>query len=131
MTSNPKRRIIAINANNGAFVSIRISVNGCHYVEISEVPPDAGAFASSPYAPEGLNVTFPDDNFTLEFAYGPGDTITFGNKDAMGHPGQGRGLGFAARVDNLNNFTTIPATVLCKLLSATATGTQVMVSEWI
>ena len=112
-------------------MSIPVSVNGCHYVEITECPPNGGAFAGTAYAPQGLNMELPDDNFATQDAFVPGDTITFGNKDAMGHPGQGRGLGFAARVDNLNNFTTIPATVLCKLQSATPTATQVMVSEWI
>lgn len=127
MSTNPRRTLININGSGGAQVEIDVHTNGAQYAEISECPP--AGFAGTPFAPQGLNYTLPDDGYTQIYSALPADTIVFGNKDAMGKAGQGRGLGFTARPSP--GQPNIPATPLCKLISATVTGTQVLLTEWI
>lgn len=127
MSTNPRRTIIAVPANNGVPLEIDVHTNGAHYAEISECPP--AGFAATPFAPQGLNYTLPDDGYTQIYPVLPADVIPFGNKDAMGSPGRGRGLGFTARPSP--GQPNIPATPLCKVISATATATQIQLLEWI
>jgi len=131
--SIPKRTIYAIPAAGGTPVPIPVTVNGVHYVEIEEVPPDgSNSYNGTNFAPQGLNYTLPDDSFVLTHGLVPGDVLEFGNKDSMARQWGGRGLGFASRVDNSNpGGPNIPATVLCKLISATSTATIIQTSEWL
>jgi|SRR5581483_7696476 len=119
----PKRTVVAINGNAGAFVTISAS-RFARYVEIAECPPNGGAFTGGNYAPQGINYQIPDDNFQAQFALVPGDTFAIGEKDfprdrAVGQPGW-------TDPDGKN----VPATVYCKMKSATVTATEVEVREW-
>jgi len=130
MPSQPKRTIYAVAAAGGAKTVIPVTVNGTPYVEIQECPPDGGTFddSSVPYAPQGMNMYLPDDNFVDGQGISPGAVIPFGNSSAMGRGGSGRGLGFRSRPSP--GQADIAATTLCKLISATSTATQVLVSEY-
>jgi hypothetical protein len=126
--SEPKRTIYAINASGGARVSIPLTVNGCPYVEIVECPPDKDNYTGSNFAPQGLIMTLPDDSFTDQIGVNPAAIISFGNSNAMGRPGGGKGLGFQSRPSP--GAANISGTTYCNLVSATAVATQVQVSEW-
>lgn len=132
MSSNPKRTIYAVAAAGGVPTNIPLTVNGAHYVEIAECPPKGDAFNGANYLPQGLNYTLPDDGFTTPRGLVAGDILPFGNSDAMARQWGGRGLGFAARVDVSNpGGPSVPATVLCQVISAQAATTQVECREWL
>lgn len=122
----PKIRVIAIAASGGTAVTISASIF-CRYMEITECPPSTFDNGAHPYAPQGLVYTRADETpiaYTTKYGLIPGDTLAFGDKQfardrAIGQPGWTDPAG-----------TANPATPFVKLVSATATTTQVQVSEW-
>jgi hypothetical protein len=117
--TNPKRTLVAVNASGGALVLISAS-KFAKYVEIQECPPED----SVTYAPQGLIITLPDDGYVYEYPLLPGQIWSGGDDTYRAK------LGFAipAMTDPANN--TIAATPYMKVISATGTATQVMVTEW-
>lgn len=117
--TNPKRTLVTINANNGALVLISAS-KFTKYVEIQECPPEN----SVALAAQGVIYTLPDDGYVYTYPLLPGQIWSGGDTTYRGK------LGFAvpAMTDPANQ--SIPATPYMKVISGTATATQVMVTEW-
>lgn len=125
-TQNPRRRVVVVNANSGAYVLIQ-PTGSCRYMQIQECPPNAGAFTGSNYAPQGLNYTKGDDGFVAIFGLNPGDILSLG--DNSWERNQALAC-FATATDPAGQ--TIPQTeqAQVKVQSATGTATQVMVLEY-
>ena len=121
----PRTRLIALNGNAGAFVSVLASIP-CRYVEIRE---DEAAAAT------GLQYQQPDDNFTQTYVVGtPGSDddaqIKLGNKVAIGNDA-GSILGWPSRTIGGDAPGTVQAaTTLIKLRGNGAGGTNVRVTEY-
>lgn len=117
-------RIIALNANAGAFVSIS-ATRTSRYVLVDEVP-NPGAALTPPFVPQGLSYQLPDDSFATTIDNVPGQPIEIGNplarENAMGSVVGQLGQQFPGG-------QTTTATVLLKAKSATANAVYVRVSE--
>lgn len=121
--AQPKVTVIALNGNQGLFVNIPCS-RWSRYVEINECPPDKSTYVGDNYAPQGVNYSLPDDNFTEVFGLIAGNMLIRGSRDnprdrAIGNPGWTDAFGQAAG-----------GTIYCKMRSATVAVTQVEVREW-
>lgn len=125
-----KRSIIPINGSGGAFVSVTATA-GARRLVIQECapenPPDGSNYDGTNFNPQGLNYTRPDDAFTQVFPLLPDDQLVFDNPVAQGH-GAGALQGGPAQQDPAGR--TIAATIYCKMKSATATATQVLLIEY-
>lgn len=125
-----KRTIYQINASGGALVSI-VATAGSRKVVIQECPPEdppgASTYNGANFAPQGSQYTLPDDGFVQIFPLLPDDQLVFENHIAQGR-GAGSFQGGPAQTDP--GGRTIPARIYCKLISATATATQVLVIEY-
>lgn len=124
--NSPKRTIYAINAAGGAVVAIPATAS-TRKVVIRECPPGAGGFNDQNFAPQGINYQLPNDGFVTVYPLLPADSLEFGNLIAEGK-GAGPLQGYAAQQDP--GGRTIPAFIYCKMISATATATQVLVLEY-
>lgn len=109
-----KTRLIAVNANSGAFTPITatIAAQAVEIVEDGSVSPQ-----------QGLEVQFPADGYATTDTYPAGQTVELaaGPTGALGFPGQNTGSPGA--------FNYHPADAYCQVRSATATGTTVRVVE--
>jgi hypothetical protein len=123
--SGGKRTIYAVNGSGGAAVQIPATA-GSRKVTIQECAPGGGSFTGGNYAPQGLNYTRPDDNFTAVFPLLPSATLVLQNTTAQGI-GAGAFQGGPAQTDPAGR--SIAARIHCTLISATATATQVLVIE--
>lgn len=119
--SIPTIRVIAINAAGGALVTISASIFA-GYVEIEECPPGGGAFVGSNYAPQGLNYSLPDDNYTLVYGLDARVIKQFG--DAIR---KNRSIGIKSIT--YPDGSVRAATPYGKFVSA-QNATQVEVREW-
>lgn len=119
--SNPVKRIIAINANNGAYVLISASIFA-GYVEIQEAPNPA-TYAGGAFAGQGLQYQRADENFANTYDLVPGAILQVG--DAIRKN----------RSEGVPSFTypnqqVRAATPYVQILSGTANATFVEVREW-
>jgi len=121
-----KRTIYAINGSGGALVSIPATA-GSRRVEIVECAPGGGLYTGGNFAPQGLNYTRPDDGFVTILPLLPAATLVLDDVRATGK-GAGVFQGGPAQTDPAGN--TVAARIHCKLISATATSTQVLVIEF-
>lgn len=117
--TNPTRTIVAINGSAGALVLISAS-KFAKYVEITECPPKD----SVTFAPQGLIITQPDDGYVTQYGLVPGLIWSAGDNTYRAK----LGLASPAMTDPAGN--AIAATPYIKAISATATATQVLVTEW-
>jgi hypothetical protein len=124
--NSPKRTIYAINAAGGAIVAIPATA-ASRKVVITECPPGGGTFNDANFAPQGLNYQLPNDGFVTIYPLLPADSLVLGNLIAEGK-GAGPLQGYPAQQDP--GGRTIPAFIYAKIISATATATQVMVLEY-
>lgn len=122
----PKRRVVAINAAGGALVGIKPTIP-CRKMEIVECPPGGGSWTGANASFQGLNYTLADDGYLAIIPQLPGDTIRLGDDVSFG-AGTGRALGWPVRQDPTG--TTITPPDLIRLVSASASATQVEVREW-
>jgi hypothetical protein len=116
--ADPQRRVIAVPASGSNPVLISASIF-TGYAEIQECgPPAGGAFA-----PQGMLLTRADENYANNYEVQPGAVWpigdTFQKNRSIGVPQMGMADG-----------STRPATPWVKLVSLTATATQVEVREW-
>lgn len=116
--ADPKDRVIAVNGNAGAYVLISASIFA-GYAEISECPPLGGGA----FAPQGLTYQRADENYANTYALIAGDTFPVG--DSI-NKNRSEGVPSMTMADG----SARPATPWIKVLSATATATQVLVREW-
>lgn len=122
--SNPKiTGPTAIAAAGGTLVLIAATKNA-KYVEIQECAPSTFDNAATPYAPQGLIYTLPDDGFVVKHALLPGAILSFGDNTFK----RDRAIGVGPMTDPAGN--AILGTPYCKLVSATATTTQTEQREW-
>lgn len=121
-----KRTIYAINASGGALVSIP-STAGSRKVIIVECAPGADSFTGGNFNPTGLNYSLPNDGFVAVFPLLPAAELVLDNPLAQGMGG-GQFQGGPAQQDPAGR--TIAAAIYAKLVSATATTTQVLCIEY-
>lgn len=129
---NPRRRVVAINASNGAAVIIA-PTGPCRKMTITECPPSGGSFTGSNYAPQGLNYQRADEAYANTYGVVPGDTIVLGSTD---YPrDKALGVPFNATDPAGNPIGSIAGSqspqAALKVISATTTATQIEVDEWI
>lgn len=128
--SSGKRTIYPVNGSGGAYVPIPCTASS-RKVVIQECPPenppDGSNWNGANFAPQGLNFTRPDDGFVQVFPLLPDDPLILEHPLAAGKAG-GSLQGTPQQQDPAGR--TIPATIYCKLISATATATQVEVIEY-
>jgi hypothetical protein len=125
----PKRTYYAINANSGAYVDIPCTIS-CRKMVISECRKSDG----SAYAPQTLAAKYQQPNGTYPAApdYSvPGDDIVIGHP-AMEGNGMSPLLGLPVQnaANGVGAWNYRAADVPIKLLSGTATATQVEVTEY-
>lgn len=124
----PQRRTVAVAAAGGVPVLISASIF-CGYAEIQECPLGSEVSATkydgtaATFAAQGLNVTRADENYVNTYGLPPGSIWQIG--DAIR---KSRCEGVPARTDA--DGSVRPATPWIKVVSATATTTQVEVREW-
>jgi hypothetical protein len=116
----PKRTIVAINASGGAQKVISASIF-CGYAEVTECPP--ATYAGGAFTGQGLLYQRADENYANTYPLTPGQILQVGDAIRKEHS------------EGIPGFTypdgsTRPATPWFKIISATATPTQVMVTEW-
>lgn len=117
-----KEKMVAVNGSGGAYVSITADW-ACRGLEVVEAP-DPATYDGTNFNAQGLTYQLPTDAFATTLAVEPGEPINRGNRIAEGN-GFGPLLGGPAQ--NTPGGQVIAATVLLKVRSATATGTQVKV----
>lgn len=121
--TNPKRTLIQVPATGGAVVLVS-ATKTARYVEIQEVPPSNFDNNANPYAPQGLLYQLPDDNFTQSYGLVPGAVLLFGDLNWRSKPS----IGQIKMTDPAGQ--AIAATPYVKVLSATATATQIELREF-
>jgi hypothetical protein len=127
---NPRRRIVVINGSGGAQVLIQAS-GPCRYMEIQECAP-SGTYNGNNYAAQGLNYQRGDEAYANTYPALPGEIITLGDQT---YP-RDRMIGLPAGMTDPAGQTIASSTgqssqTSLKVISATATATQVMVREWL
>jgi hypothetical protein len=120
---NPKRRVIAVPATGNTPVLVSVSIIG-RYMEVAECPPQNFDNNTNPYNPQGILYQLADENYATTYALLPGSSLSFGDRNFP----RDKARGVPQRTDPAGN--TILATPVVKLVSATATATQVEVDEW-
>ena len=127
----PRRRIVAINGSGGAYVLVQAS-GPCRYMEIQECPPGGGTFTGSNFAPQGLNYQRGDENYANTYPANPGEILTLGDQSWHRERMIGLPAGMTDPAGNpIASSTGQSEQSSLKIISATATATQVMVKEWI
>ena len=132
MASQPKRTTYAINGDAGAFVNIPCTMAAVKVMEIEEVPPVSGA-GQGTLSLQGLQYQVWDPSLVatpgaVAGGYGPtqqaapGEFIVLGDGFTV--------LGWQAQPANWASAAGRPADVPVKILSGTATATQVQVREY-
>lgn len=121
----PKIRVIAINAHGGGYVNILCSI-WCRRMEIIEVPADGGAWNGT-FTAQGLNYKRSDDGYTAVHGMDVGAVLTLGDEVARGK-GAGGVIGLPAQSNHYGQ--TRAADIPLQIESATATPTNVQVTEW-
>jgi hypothetical protein len=122
--TNPKETIIAVPASGGAAVIIS-ATKTARYIEIQECAPSTyNNTGNAPFAPQGLVYQKPDDNYVASFPLLPGEIVAIGDNNWRSKAS----IGWQGATDPAGN--SIPATPYIKVLSATATATQVRLREW-
>ena len=122
--TNPKMSPpIAVAASGGALKLIA-ATKFARYVEISECAPGGTAFTGGNFSPQGLVYYLPDDGYVQGYPLLPGATLALGDNN---YPQQ-RGLGVPPMTDAAGN--SIAGTPYCKVVSATATTSQIQLKEW-
>lgn len=115
-----KTRLITLNGNGGAFVPV-LATQVTRYIEIIE---DGSVTA------QGIQVQFADGNTppftTIRTVLPPAEPFKLGTPVPFG---TGYSLVIGTPPDNSGGYA-IPATLLCNLRSATATGTTVAFTEF-
>lgn len=108
----PFTRLIAINANSGAFTPI-LATMAAHSVQIVE--------DGSVNPQQGIALQFPGDGYATTDTYPAGQAVTIEARPtgALGLPAQ----------NGVGNFNSRPADAYCQARSATATGTTIRVIE--
>lgn len=129
---NPRRRVVAVNANNGAQVVIA-PTGPCRKMTITECPPSGGTYSGANYSPQGLNYQRADEGYVNTYGLVPGDSIILGSTD---YPrDKALGVPFNATDPAGNPIGSIVGSQspqgTVRLISATTTATQVEVDEWI
>jgi hypothetical protein len=118
--SNPVKREIAVNASGGAEVLISASI-ATGYIEILEMP--AEPYGGGAFTGQGLNYQRADENYANTYPLPPGAILAIGDSirknRCEGMPGW-----------TYPDGTVRPPTPLVKVISATATATNVEVREW-
>jgi len=126
-----QRRIVPINGSGGAAVTISATCSSRKVVIqecAPENPPDGSSFTGGNFNPQGINYTLPNSNAPAQvYPLLPADQLVFDNPWAQGHCA-GVLQGVAAQTNP--GGQTIPATIYCTMISATATATQVLVIEY-
>lgn len=118
--SDPKRTIIVVNASGGAQVLVSATqFDG--YVEITECPP--ATYAGGAFTGQGCLYQRADENYANTYPLVAGAILQFG--DAIQ---KNRGEGVLAMT--MPDGSSRPATPFIKIISATATATNVQLSEW-
>jgi hypothetical protein len=120
--NTPQRRVIAVPANTGSPVLISASIF-CGYAEITECAPNGGTYEGGAFTGQGLNVQRADENYVNTYGLPPGVVWPIGDAIRKNHS-----EGVPATPDP--NGTTRAATPWIKVISATSTATQVLVTEW-
>jgi len=119
---DPKQRVIAINGSAGAQVLITASISA-GYIEIVECAPNGGTYGGGTFTGQGLNYQRADENYVNTYGLPPGVVIPIGDAIAknrcVGMPGW-----------TYPDGSVRPATPLVKVISATGTATQILVTEW-
>lgn len=122
----PKRTVIAINGSGGAFVLVT-PTSMARYCEIVECAPNGGTFNGANYLPQGLNYTNGDDGYVAEFGLLPGAILQIGDLSYR----RDRAIGIPSGMkDPAGQSISAPVNSSYKLRSATATATQILLSEW-
>lgn len=124
MPFQPKQRVIAVNASGGALVSIPASVLFKRML-ITETP-DPNVPAT--FNPQGIVYQTSRDGFVASFVLLPGEDLVI-EDSVLGGSGGGRTI--SAPAIPMPNGNTRTADVVVKVISATATATQVLVREWV
>lgn len=120
----PKITVVTLAAKNGA-AKLIAATQFDRYVEIQECPPADGSYAGT-FAAQGCIYQRADDSPAYNTSYGlePEDILAFGDKQFA----RDRGVGVPPTTDPAG--TSRAGTPFVKMTSATATTTQVRVSEW-
>lgn len=121
---NPKQRVIAINAAGGTVVLISSS-KFARYVEIVECAPNGATYNGTNFSPTGINYNLPDDGYVATYALLPAQTLPIGDNSWKRDKAVGVPTGMTDPAGN-----AIGPQGYVKMISATASATQVLVREW-
>ena len=116
----PARFEVSVNGSAGAYVNITAKIP-CRYMIVQE---------SADVTAQGLTYQTNEagDNFATTHQASPGAQISLGNPQGLYGNTKGALLGLPAQSDPAGN--SIPATVLMKVRSVTATTSKVIVEQF-
>lgn len=124
---NPRRRVVALNASSGAFVTIE-PTGPCRYMEIKECPPTNYLPGTNDYNPQGTIYERADEAYANTYGLLPGDVLSLGDRNWK----RDRAIGIPINMtDPAGNAIGQSTTATIKMRSATTTATQVEVDEWL
>lgn len=123
---SPRRRVVALEANSGAYTVIA-PTGPCRYMEIRECPPTDYLPGTNDFTPQGTTYQRADEAYANTYGLLPGDTLSLG--DRSWHRDQA--IGIPTITDPAGQTVPQSTRGTVKMKSATATATQVEVDEWL
>lgn len=121
---SPIRRVVPINASNGAATIIKSTVSA-RYVEIVECPPTNYDNNANPFSPQGLLYQLPADNYVAGYGLIPAAVWSLGDQNWA----RDRAVGSPTWTDPSGQ--SAGGTPYMQVKSATTTATQVEVREYL